>query len=96
MNHSEFSSARYLQHEGAVCSPSSDGAVIYSPAKGAYYAVNEVATSIWNHLDSPATASQIVESLLAEYDAPQDAIGKDVRSTLKYLESLGLIAQVNS
>lgn len=81
----------YLQSRGAVCSPSSDGGVIYSPGSGAYYAVNEVAMSIWGHIASPATAAQVTDALLQEYDVPAAALEGDVRATLEYLESIQLV-----
>ncbi|WP_354191081.1 PqqD family protein [Arthrobacter sp. UYCu712] len=95
MTYSDLFSGHYVQFQGAVCSPSSDGAVIYSPASGSYYAVNEVAVSIWNHLASAATAAQVTDALVAEYDAPLDVLKGDVRATLEYLESVRLVERVN-
>ncbi|MFF1252739.1 PqqD family protein [Pseudarthrobacter sp. NPDC058329] len=96
MNKIEEYDGQYIQSPGAISGPSSDGAVIYSPASGSYYAINEVAMSIWNHLASPATAAHVTNALTAEYDAPEDVLAEDVCATLRYLESVKLVERVSA
>ena len=94
MTYSDLHSDSYAQFDGAVCSPSSDGAVIYSPLSGTYYAVNEVAASIWEYIAHGATAAQVAAALAEKYDAPRAILEEDVRTTLRHLESLKLVERV--
>jgi hypothetical protein len=54
------------------------------------YTLNEVATRIWELLDSPRTAAQIAQLLAADYEAREEALAADVQAFLTALEEAGL------
>lgn len=54
------------------------------------YTLNEVATLIWQLLDSPRTAGQIAKLLAADYDAGESELAADVAEFLDVLEANGL------
>ena len=58
------------------------------------YTLNEVATTIWELLESPRTASQIAKLLAADYDAKVSDLAADVAEFLEVLEASGLAAAV--
>lgn len=58
------------------------------------YTLNEVATTIWELLDSPRTAGQIATLLGADYDASEAELSADVAAFLDVLEASGLTRAV--
>ena len=55
------------------------------------YAMNEVASFIWEFLEKPGTYQDMEIALLKEYDAPQELISSDLERFLDELISIGAI-----
>lgn len=53
--------------------------------KGHYFSLNSVASRIWELMDSPKKVSEIVESLLEEYEVDRDTCEKSV---IEFVEGL--------
>jgi len=55
------------------------------------YTLNEIATRIWELLDSPQTAAEIAKRLAADYDTSERQLAADVAEFLEMLETSGLV-----
>jgi PqqD family protein of HPr-rel-A system len=58
---------------------------------GECFAFNEVAASIWRHLEQPASKDALREKLLDEYDVSPDQCDKELTAFLEVLTQRGLI-----
>jgi hypothetical protein len=54
------------------------------------YTLNEVATRIWELLDTPRTANEIAKLVAADYDAAEHEVARDVAEFVAMLEERGL------
>lgn len=54
------------------------------------YSLNETGKDVWRLLDG-RTVDEVVDALLAEYDAPREEIDRDVRGLLEELLSRGIV-----
>lgn len=52
---------------------------------GRYLTFDETTSAIWNRTEKPISLSDLISSLLEEYDADPAVLEKDVRSTLETL-----------
>lgn len=59
--------------------------------KGQYFALNSVATRIWDELERPVKVGDIVETLLQEYDVERAECEKSVLEFVQGLENAELI-----
>ena len=59
--------------------------------KGQYFALNSVASRIWEELENPVKVSNIVESLLKEYEVEKDTCEESVIEFIEGLNNAGLI-----
>lgn len=55
------------------------------------FALNEVATFIWDILPQVETEAEITQAVLREYDASPEEISRDVAAFLKKLRELNII-----
>lgn len=55
------------------------------------YAMNDVASTLWDRLENPATSQELAQALLEEYDAPREVIAQDVERFLKDLLNIGAL-----
>jgi Coenzyme PQQ synthesis protein D (PqqD) len=54
------------------------------------YSLNETGKDVWRLLDG-RTLDEVVDALLAEYEAPREEIDRDVRGLLEELLSRGIV-----
>ncbi len=88
-----------IAFEQTVIAPSSQAVaceiggetVILDLASGQYFALNPVATQIWQWLGEPCTPASICERLLAEYDVSPAECQAQVTQLLDQLASHGLV-----
>jgi hypothetical protein len=66
-------------------------AVVLHLATGTYFGLNDVASQIWQLIQSPVTAAAICERLLEEYDVDREACERDVVALLEDLAAKGLV-----
>ena len=57
----------------------------------AIYTLNDVGARVWGLLETPQSLQDIVAVLSDEYDAPDDAITRDVVELLDELRAAGLV-----
>jgi len=55
------------------------------------YTLNEIATRIWELLDSPHSAAEIAKRLAADYDTSERQLAADVAEFLEVLATRGLV-----
>ena len=53
--------------------------------------LNETGAFLWEQLQKPATAEDLVQALLSEYDVPADLAAHDVEVYLSALREKGLL-----
>lgn len=68
-----------------------DEAVLLDKEKGVYYGLNEIGTSIFDRLDEPRTAGEIIEKMKTEYDVDSQRLADDVVSFLNKMYDRGLV-----
>ena len=56
-----------------------------------YITLNESGALIWKTLEKGATVEEIVTAILAEYDAPEELVRKDVLNIVSKLKEIGAI-----
>lgn len=65
--------------------------VLLNLQNGVYYGLNPSGALIWNFLEKPKTAGEIMQTLSAKYDVDPEACERDVCALLKDLEKNGLV-----
>jgi hypothetical protein len=60
------------------------------------YTLNDVASRIWDELDTPRSAAEIAGVLAIEFDAPDTELMADIAAFLEILETGGLARQVET
>jgi hypothetical protein len=84
----------WIRKDNWVGSQIDDAFVMLDFMGGEYVSLNATATDVWNALEHPSTASDIVSSLMAKYDVPQEQCAAAVDRLLGDLEVKGLIEPV--
>ena len=60
--------------------------------KGQYFALNSVASRIWEVIESPISGNKVVETLLEEYEVEREECEKSVLEFIKGLEDASLVS----
>lgn len=72
-----------ISRSSAVLTAEVDGEIVMmSIEKGRYFGLDDIGSQVWNLIDTPCTFGELVDRLLAQYDADRDAIAGDVRGLL--------------
>ena len=56
------------------------------------YTLNEIATDIWELLESPRTVRELATLLAADYDATESELTVDIAAFIDVLETSGLVS----
>src|SRR5262249_51499958 len=73
-----------------------DGTMLLHARTELYSSLDEVGSAIWELIDGDRTVAQIVDAMLAEYDAEADELGADVEALLMELAEHDLIRLTDS
>ena len=65
--------------------------VMMHPESGKYFSLNPVATRIWEMLEKPMTFSQIVGTLLNEFNVSSETCHKETREFIRTLMEKNII-----
>jgi hypothetical protein len=57
--------------------------VMMSVQQGRYFGLDHIGSDIWKRLDSPCTFADLIDRLVADYDADRGSIAADVRALLE-------------
>jgi Coenzyme PQQ synthesis protein D (PqqD) len=82
----------WRRNDNWVGSQIEDAYVMLNFDGGEYVSLNRTATDIWNVLETPNNASQIVKTLIANYNISEDQCAKSVDRLLVELKAKGLIS----
>ena len=66
--------------------------VMLDLAKGAYFGLDPVGARMWQLLAEGKTLAEVRDAIAEEYDAPRDAIERDLLALVDDLKAQGLIA----
>lgn len=61
--------------------------------KGQYFALNSVASRIWEEIESPVKVGNIVDKLLEEYEVDRCICEENVLEFIKSLDDAGLLSK---
>lgn len=78
----------------ALVSSIEDELVMFDVNAGQYYGLNNVATAVWNHLETEKTVNELAQTLTAEFDISVDECRQELLEFLPELEEKGLIEVV--
>ena len=82
---------RCMRRQDVLAQNASGTLVLLDPESGEYFSLNEVGTRVWELCDGTRTVGGIVGAVVEEYDAPADAIERDVLELLSELASDRLV-----
>ncbi len=68
-----------------------DGAVIVSPTESVMHSLNPVGTRIWELADGTLTVSEILDTVLDEFDVTRDQAEKDIATFCQELSDKGML-----
>jgi len=80
------------QAEDQISSKLDNEAVLMSIDNGEYYKMNPIATDIWEMISNPKKISDIINTLLQEYDVSKEKCAKEVFEFLNHLNEKNLIS----
>lgn len=78
----------------ALVSSIKDELVMFDVNAGQYYGLNNVATAVWNNLETEKTVDELAQVLTAEFDISVEECRKELLEFLPELEEKGLIEVV--
>ncbi len=82
---------KYVHNNETISGRLQDELVMMDIQKGKYFALNPVATRIWNLLENPLTIKQLCELLIEEYEVKYEQCREEVEELLKEMVKLGLV-----
>jgi Coenzyme PQQ synthesis protein D (PqqD) len=68
-----------------IIAPVHDETVMMDIQSGHYYGLDDIGSEIWRRLEAPRTFGDLVDSLVADYDADRSVIAEDVRTLLSVM-----------
>jgi hypothetical protein len=72
-----------ISRSPAVLTAEVDGEVVMmSIEQGQYFGLDDIGSDIWKRLDSPCAFADLIDRLVADYDADRENIAADVRALL--------------
>jgi hypothetical protein len=77
--------------EGFVTAAVEDELMMLSVEQGAYYSLDPIAAEIWDLLEQPAQAQNIIATLRERYDVTPEQCETDVLGFLEQLHANGMI-----
>ncbi len=86
---------RYQKRKEHIASKIQDETVMVDIDSGNYFALNEVASSIWDLLDQPRSTDEVCSELMQEYEIDEENCRKQTEEFIKELLKLKLIESVN-
>ncbi|GAB2552027.1 PqqD family protein [Spirosoma aerophilum] len=81
----------YVRNPDTVSGQIDDEIVMVDIEKGSYFALNAVATRIWELLQEAHTMESLCEKLQAEYEVSAEQCRNDVAKHVLQMQTLGLI-----
>jgi hypothetical protein len=93
-------SEEIYRKDDSIVSRRIEGEVILVPVRQnvadleSIYTLSEVAAHIWEQIDGRRTASEILASIVGEFEVTEEEAEKDLREFLEQLSAIGAITRV--
>lgn len=84
--------SRVIRSNDPISEPVDDELVMADIDRGKYYGLNDIATTIWQNLDTKITVEDLCKRLCDSYEVTPEKCSAEVLSFLKELESRNLIS----
>jgi PqqD family protein of HPr-rel-A system len=85
--------SRFHRNPSVEAAPLQQELMLFNAATKKFCVLNATAAHIWERLDEPRTADELVVSLREQFAANGQAIEQDVEAVLAQLESLDLVTR---
>lgn len=85
--------SRPRHEEQVIAQRASSDLLLFNMRDGNYYSLDEVGCRIWELCDGTRTVDQIVDTLAAEYEAPEETLRQDAVELLEHLRKGKLIVE---
>jgi len=85
----------YIRREGLEAVEMDGDLVMMGLEQGEYYALREVAATLWNELDRPRTLHELCAAVARDYDVSEQACWDDVQQFVSELLARRLITPVS-
>ncbi len=82
------------RNEGLLTAAVHDEIVMMDLASGRYYGLDDIGTAIWQRLEVPCRFGDLVDSLVADFDAERAVIAADVRKFLSTMAEHKVVSLV--
>jgi len=76
--------------EQVSCDLSGEAAIL-DLKSGQYYGLNAVGARVWNLIQEPKTVTDVLQTLLDEYNVATDSCERDLFALLEELQGKGLV-----
>jgi hypothetical protein len=84
---------KYIRNNKTLSGRLQDELVMMDIDKGKYFALNPVATRIWDLLENPLTVEELCGCLIEEYDVSYDQCKEEVVELLAEMVKLGVVLE---
>ena len=86
---------RVVQNEGNIVSDMDGETVMLNVQNGKYYNLGNIGGLIWSYIEEPIKISELITTLISEYEIEQKACEKQVLAFLEHLMNEKLISIVD-
>lgn len=84
--------SRVVQAKGSFLSSEvADETIILQLNSGVYFRLNESASAVWKHSESPIEVKDLLRLILARYEVPVETAERDLLAALSEMEETGLL-----
>lgn len=83
--------SRVIRSNDPIAEPVDDELVMADIDRGKYYGLNDIATAIWQNLETKITVEELCKRLYESYEVTPEQCSAEVLAFLKELESRNLI-----
>ena len=84
--------SRVIRSNDPIAEPVDDELVMADIDRGKYYGLNDIATAIWQNLESKITVEDLCKRLCESYEVNPELCSAEVLDFLKQLEARNLIS----
>lgn len=84
--------SKIVRSSDPIAEPVDDELVMADIDRGKYYGLNDIATVIWQNLETKITVEELCRRLCESYEVTTEQCSAEVLSFLKELESRNLIS----
>lgn len=85
---------KYSRNNRAISGHLDDELVMMDIEKGSYFALNPVATRIWELLENPVSLDDLCQQLQEEYEVDQALCRRETEECLAEMIKLGLLFEI--